>query len=117
MVNFVKIRIIRTLIITFSFLLSAAVFGQSLYQPCQMKGDTYYQESFDVKVTMTSYGPQFDSFDPCLTSTLKKGIKRFIENTQYKEYRKNGKHIIYVVKKTDKYYVVERERPLSLYKL
>lgn len=107
----------RTIIVILSFALCGLAFGQSLYQPCKKSGDNYYEENFIVKVNQTSYGPYFDSFDRCLTDDLKKGIERFIKETQFKEYRKNGEHSIHIIKDRGKYYVIEKESPKSLFEL
>lgn len=115
MVNFVKIRIIRTLIITFSFLLSGVVFGQSRYE-CQ-SSDYWYKEDFKVNLTRDSYGIQFESRNACLTNTIEKGIKRFFQTTRYKEYYRMGKYTLRIVKKGDDYFVVQEENPSNLIKL
>lgn len=107
----------RTLIIAFSLLLSGVVFGQSLYQPCVKGGDFHYRQNFEVKVNQTAYGISFESGNPCLTDDLKSGIRKFFDKTTYRQFHKMGDHTLHIVKDRERYYVVEQEKPLKLFKL
>lgn len=99
-------------------LLSYNGYSQSLYN-ARANDKVSYKDSerFTVSFEKTAYGITFERNDRVLNDALKTKIERFMKNTNRPKYKGLGTFTLDIVKRGDKYYVVENKSPEKLLQL
>lgn len=105
----------RTLFFTTLFFTSVLLSAQR--QECRKDGDTRYKENFEVKLNKDLYGVSFPGENRCLNAELKTSISSFFKRTHEREYQGVGSWTINIVKKGDRFYLLQTEWPLKLQEL
>lgn len=93
-------------------------YSQSLYNAKANDKISYKDsERFTVSFEKSAYGITFKRNDRVLTDDLKNKIERFMKNTNRPEYKGLGTFTLDIVKRNNKYYVVESKSPERLLEL
>lgn len=100
------------------FLLSFNCNAQSLYNAkANNKVSSVNQESFTISFSKSLYGLTFERNDRKLDESLKQKIERFMKNTNRPKFKGQGKFTLNIIKRNNRYYVVESRKPEKLLEL
>jgi len=92
--------------------------AQSLYNAKASNKVSYVnQESFTISFSKSLYGLTFNQNDRKLNNDLKTKIEQFMKNTNRPKFKGQGKFTLNIIKRNNRYYVVESRKPEKLLEL